>query len=85
MGVILFDHPRFLKQFENLMWVQNFFRFYMAIDISLFVYVSICKYSRTSMAQTLMAHSPGLARTMIMVSTGLLKHNPPWTAGTTLD
>ena len=34
------------------------------------------------MAQTLMAHSPGLARTMIMVHTDHFKHNPPWMAGT---
>ena len=39
---------------------------------------------RTSMAQTLMAHSPWLARTMIMVPTGHFKHNPPWMAGTPL-
>ena len=41
-------------------------------------------YSRTSMARTLMVHSPGLARTMIMVPTGHFKHNLPWMAGTTL-
>ena len=29
-----------------------------------------------------MAHSPELARTMTMVPTGHLKHNPPWMAGT---
>ena len=47
--------------------------------------VHLCdKYSRTSMAQTLMAHLPGLARTIIMVPTGHLMHNPPWLAGTTL-
>ena len=39
MSVILFDHPCFLKQFENLMWVLNFFRFYMTIDISYFLYI----------------------------------------------
>ena len=33
------------------------------------------------MARTLMAYSPGLARTMIMVPTGHFKHNPPWMAG----
>ena len=32
---------------------------------------------RTSMARTLMAHSPGLTRTMIMVPTEHFKHNPP--------
>ena len=41
-------------------------------------------YSRTSMAQTLMAHSPGLSRTVIMVPTGHFMPNPPWMAGTTL-
>ena len=46
-----------------------------------------CKglYSRTSMAQTLMAHSPGLARTIIIVPTGNFMQNPTtWMAGTTL-
>ena len=42
------------------------------------------KYRRTSMARTPMAHSPGLARTMIMVPTGHFKHNPSWMTGTTL-
>ena len=42
------------------------------------------KCSRTKMARTLMAHLPGLARNIIMVPTGNLKHNPPWMAGTTL-
>ena len=37
------------------------------------------------MAQTLMANSPELARTTIMVPTDHFKHNPPWMAGTTLD
>ena len=41
-------------------------------------------YSRTSMAQTLMAHSPWLARTTIMVPTGCFMNTPPWMAGTTL-
>ena len=36
------------------------------------------------MAQTLMAHSPGLAGTIIMNPTGHFMHNPPWMAGTTL-
>ena len=40
-------------------------------------------HSRTSMARTLMAHSPGLARTINMVPTGHFRHNPPWMAGTT--
>ena len=31
-----------------------------------------------------MAHSPGLAGTIIIVSTGTFMHNPPWMAGTTL-
>ena len=36
-------------------------------------------YSRTSMAQTLMAHSPGLARTIIMVPTGHFRIiHPGW-------
>ena len=34
------------------------------------------------MAQTLMAHSPGLARTIIMVPTGHFLHNHPWMART---
>ena len=36
------------------------------------------------MALTLIAHSPGLARTIIMVPKGQFMHNPPWIAGTTL-
>ena len=39
MGVIHFNHPWFLKQFENSMWVLNFFRFYLAIDIAYFLYI----------------------------------------------
>ena len=39
MGVIHFDHPWFLKHFENLMCVQNFFRFYITIDIAYFLYI----------------------------------------------
>ena len=42
------------------------------------------KYSRTSIARTLMAHSPDLARTISMVPTGHFRHNPPWICGTTL-
>ena len=34
------------------------------------------------MARTLMFHSPGLARTIIMVPTGHSMHNPPWMART---
>ena len=34
-------------------------------------------YSRTSMARSLMGHSPGLARTVFMVSTGHFMANPP--------
>ena len=45
---------------------------------------AICIYSRASMAQTLMAHSPGLARTIIMFPTGHFVHNPPWMARTSL-
>ena len=45
---------------------------------------SMMIYSRTSMAQTLMAHSPWLARNIILVHTGQFMHNPPWMAGTTL-
>ena len=41
-------------------------------------------YSRTSMAGTLMAHSPGLARTIIMVPIGHVRYNPPWMGRTTL-
>ena len=40
--------------------------------------------SRTSVSWTLMSHSPALARTIIMISTGHFLHNPPWMAGTTL-
>ena len=47
--------------------------------------MSFSIYSRTSMAQTLMAHSPGLARTIIMVPTGHFMQNQPGMAGTTLD
>ena len=36
------------------------------------------------MAQTLMAHSPGLARTIIMVRTGHFRHSPSRIGGTTL-
>ena len=32
------------------------------------------------MAQTLMAHSPWLARTIIMAPTGHFMHDPPWVA-----
>ena len=39
MGVINFDHSCFLKQFENLMCVLNFFRFYMVIDVTYFLYI----------------------------------------------
>ena len=40
--------------------------------------------SRTvRMAQTLMDHSPELARTIIMVPTCHFRHNPPWMGGTT--
>ena len=42
------------------------------------------QYSRASMARTLMAHSPGLARTIIVVPTGHLMRNPPWIAVITL-
>ena len=36
------------------------------------------------MARTLIAHIPGLARTIIMVPSGHFMHKPPWMAGTTL-
>ena len=36
------------------------------------------------MAQTLMAHSPGLARTIIMFPKGHFMHKPTWMTGTTL-
>ena len=36
------------------------------------------------MAQTLMTHSPGLERTIIVFPTGLFMHIQPWMAGTTL-
>ena len=35
------------------------------------------------MARTLMAHSPGLARTIKMVPIGHSMHTPPWMTGTT--
>ena len=61
--------------------VYNIAALYIKEEIwNIFLYI----YSRTSMAQTLMAHSPELARTIIMVHTGHFKHNPPWMAGTTL-
>ena len=41
-------------------------------------------YSRTSMAQTLMAHSPWQARTIMMVPAVHFMNVPPWMAGTTL-
>ena len=41
-------------------------------------------YSRTSMVGSLIAHSPGLARTIIMVPTVDLTQNSPGMAGTTL-
>ena len=34
--------------------------------------------SRTSMAQTLMAHSSGLARTIIRIPAVNFMHDPPW-------
>ena len=40
--------------------------------------------SGTSMARTLMAHSPAPARTIIMVPTGYSMHNSPLMAGTIL-
>ena len=36
---------------------------------------------RLLMARTLMAHSPSLARTIIMVHTGNFMHNLPWMHG----
>ena len=41
-------------------------------------------YSKHSMAGTLMAHSPGLARTVIRVPPGHFMHKSPYMAGTTL-
>ena len=41
-------------------------------------------YRRASMALTLVAHSPGLSRTVIMVPTDHFMPNPPWIAGATL-
>ena len=41
-------------------------------------------YSKALMAQTLMAHSPGMATTIFMIPTGIFMHNPPWMAGTAL-
>ena len=39
MSDIRFNNPWFLKKFETLIWVLNFFRFYMAIDIAYFLYI----------------------------------------------
>ena len=41
------------------------------------------EHSNTSMAQTLMANSPGLARIIIMVPKGHFMHKPHLMAGTT--
>ena len=41
------------------------------------------EYSRTSIARTLMALSPGLAKTIILVPTCDFMHNSPWMAGNT--
>ena len=41
-------------------------------------------YSITLMARTLMAHSPGLARAIVMVPTGHFMFNSPWMAGSIL-
>ena len=49
--------------------------------------ISCCSsimYSETSMARTQMVHSPGLARTIVMVPIGHFMHNPPQMAGTTV-
>ena len=46
-------------------------------------YTSQTCYSRTLMAR-MMAHSPGLARTIIMVPTGHFMHTPPWMTGIAL-
>ena len=43
MGVIHFNYPRFLKQFENLIWVLNFFRSYMTIDIAYLFYIFLVR------------------------------------------
>ena len=55
---------------------------------------SLYMYSRISMTRTLMAHSPGLARTIfmiprmyttsVMMPTGHYMHYPPWMAGATV-
>ena len=47
--------------------------------IILFVFLSY-QYSRTSIARTLMAHSPWLARTITIVPAGHFIHKPPWMA-----
>ena len=44
--------------------------------------LAFVNYSDTSMAGTRMPHSPGLARTMVMVPTGHFMHYPPWMART---
>ena len=53
--------------------------------------MSSCQYEklvnkciRTSIARTLIARSPWLARTIIMVPKGHFMHNLSWKAGTTL-
>ena len=49
------------------------------------VWYQFINYSRTSMARTLIAPSPWVARTIIMVPTGHFMHTPLWMTGTTLS
>ena len=59
---------------QNLLYKQFCFKFCQNISWN----KEVTSYSRTSMARTLMAHLPRLARTDIMVPTGHFMHNPPF-------
>ena len=74
----LYAKIKFLQKFPNLQCPK------LVIKSLKHGHCHVTSYSRTSMARTLMAHSPGVARTSIMVPTGHPMHNPPWMAGTTL-
>ena len=74
--------PGFQKEIEYIYFLT------ITFDLSIYAMgpgdLTISNYSGGSMAQTQMVLSPGLARTIIIVLTGLFMHNPPWMAGTTL-
>ena len=50
--------------------------------IGISIIASLLHHSSTSIARTLIAHSPGLARNIIMVPTVHFSHNPPCMGGT---